>query len=122
MKKLDINKTTKNFISLWSEVHTNKFRLFITQTMLHWNIIFLVADASLNNYELTFEAICKKITHRVGSRSSIQNVLKNSELAGYTYKEISKNDKRAKNYYLTKFAMKEFNSLVTMDANNFVYQ
>ena len=73
-KKLNINKTTQNFISLWSEVHTNKFRLFTTQSMLYWNVIFLIADATLNNYELTYEDICRKINHRIGSRSSIQSL------------------------------------------------
>ena len=64
--------------------------------MLHWNVIFLIADASLNNYELTFEVVCRKVTYRIGSRSSVQNVLKNSELAGFIYREISKDDKKPK--------------------------
>ena len=107
-KKLNINKTTQNFISLWSEVHTNKFRLFTTQSMLYWNVIFLIADATLNNYELTYEDICKKVNHRIGSRSSIQNVLGNSLSAGYVQKKLCHNDKRAKYYNLTKSAMEEF--------------
>lgn len=121
-KKLNINKTTQNFISLWSEVHTNKFRLFTTQSMLYWNIIFLIADATLNNYELTYEDICKKINHRVGSRSSIQNVLVNSLAAGYAYKKPCHNDKRAKYYHLTKSAIEEFESLMDLDASAYEFK
>ena len=120
-QKLNINKTTQNFISLWSEVHTNKFRLFTTQSMLYWNVIFLIADATLNNYELTYEDICKKINHRIGSRSSIQNVLGNSLLAGYVQKKLCHNDKRAKYFHLTKSAMDEFETLLVMDADNYEY-
>ena len=121
-KKLNINKTTQNFISLWSEVHTNKFRLFTTQSMLYWNVIFLIADATLNNYELTYEDICKKVNHRIGSRSSIQNVLGNSLLAGYVQKKQCQNDKRAKYYYLTKSAMDEFETLLVSDADSYEYK
>ena len=120
-KKLNINKTTQNFISLWSEVHTNKFRLFTTQSMLYWNVIFLIADATLNNYELTYEDICRKINHRIGSRSSIQTVLGNSLSAGYVQKKLCHNDKRAKYFHLTKSAMDEFETLLVMDADNYEY-
>ena len=121
-KKLNINKTTQNFISLWSEVHTNKFRLFTTQSMLYWNVIFLIADATLNNYELTYEDICKKVNHRIGSRSSIQNVLGNSLSAGYVQKKLCHNDKRAKYYHLTKSAMEEFEALLVLDADSYEYK
>ena len=121
-KKLNINKTTQNFISLWSEVHTNKFRLFTTQSMLYWNVIFLIADATLNNYELTYEDICKKVNHRIGSRSSIQNVLGNSLSAGYVQKKLCHNDKRAKYYNLTKSAMEEFETLLVLDAHSYEYK
>ena len=120
-QKLNINKTTQNFISLWSEVHTNKFRLFTTQSMLYWNVIFLIADATLNNYELTYEDICKKVNHRIGSRSSIQNVLGNSLLSGYVQKKLCHNDKRAKYFHLTKSAMDEFETLLVMDADSYEY-
>ncbi len=121
-KKLNINKTTENFISLWSEVHTNKFRLFTTQSMLYWNVIFLIADATLNNYELTYEDICKRVNHRIGSRSSIQNVLRNSLSAGYVQKKLCHNDKRAKYYYLTNSAIEEFETLLVLDADNYEYK
>ena len=121
-KKLDINKTTQNFISLWSQVHTNKFRLFTTQSMLSWNIIFLIADATLNNYELTYEDICKKVNHRIGSRSSIQNVLGNSLSAGFVQKKLCHNDKRAKYYHLTISAMEEFETLLVLDADSYEYK
>ena len=121
-KKLNINKTTQNFISLWSEVHTNKFRLFTTQSMLYWNVIFLIADATLNNYELTYEDICKKINHRIGSRSSIQNVLGNSLAAGYVQKKLCQNDKRAKYYHLTESAIEEFKTLLVLDADSYEYK
>ena len=121
-KKLNINKTTQNFISLWSEVHTNKFRLFTTQSMLYWNVIFLIADATLNNYELTYEDICKKVNHRIGSRSSIQSVLGNSLSAGYVQKKLCHNDKRAKYYHLTESAMEEFETLLVLDADSYEYK
>ena len=121
-KKLNINKTTQNLISSWSEVHTNKFRLFTTQSMLYWNIIFLIADATFSNYELTFEDICKKVNHRVGSRSSVQNVLGNSLSAGYVKKKLCRNDKRAKYYHLTKLAMEEFETLLLLDSHNYDYK
>ena len=121
-QKLNINKTTQNFISLWSEVHTNKFRLFTTQSMLYWNVIFLIADATLNNYELTYEDICKRVNHRIGSRSSIQNVLGNSLAAGYVAKKLCHNDKRAKYYHLTKSAMEEFELLLVLDADSYEYK
>ena len=121
-QKLNINKTTQNFISLWSEVHTNKFRLFTTQSMLYWNVIFLIADATLNNYELTYEDICRKINHRIGSRSSIQTVLGNSLSAGYVQKKLCHNDKRAKYYNLTKSAMEEFETLLVLDADSYEYK
>ena len=121
-KKLNINRTTQNFISLWSEVHTNKFRLFTTQSMLYWNVIFLIADATLNNYELTYEGICKKVNNRVGSRSSIQNVLASSLSAGYVQKKLCHNDKRAKYYHLTKSALEEFETLLVSDADSYEYK
>ena len=121
-QKLNINKTTQNFISSWSEAHTNKFRLFTTQSMLYWNVIFLIADATLNNYELTYEDICKKVNHRIGSRSSIQNVLGNSLSAGYVQKKLCHNDKRAKYYNLTKSAMEEFELLLVLDADSYEYK
>ena len=121
-KKLNINKTTQNFMSLWSEVHTNKFRLFTTQSMLYWNVTFLIADATLNNYELTYEDICRKINHRIGSRSSIQNVLGNSLSAGYVQKKLCHNDKRAKYYHLTKSAIEEFETLLVLDADNYEFK
>ena len=121
-KKLNINKTTENFISLWSEIHTNKFRLFTTQSMLYWNVIFLIADATLNNYELTYEDICKRVNHRIGSRSSIQTVLGNSLSAGYVQKKLCHNDKRAKYYNLTKSAMEEFETLLVLDADSYDYK
>ena len=121
-KKLNINKTTQNFISLWSEVHTNKFRLFTTQSMLYWNVIFLIADATLNNYELTYEDICKKVNHRIGSRSSIQNVLGNSLSADYVQKKLCQNDKRAKYYHLTESAIEEFKTLLVLDADSYEYK
>ena len=121
-KKLNINKTTQNFISLWSQIHTNKFRLFTTQSMLYWNVIFLIADATLNNYELTYEDICKRVNHRIGSRSSIQTVLGNSLSAGYVQKKLCHNDKRAKYYNLTKSAMEEFETLLVLDADSYDYK
>ena len=121
-QKLNINKTTQNFISLWSQVHKNKFRLFTTQSMLYWNVIFLIADATLNNYELTYEDICKKVNHRIGSRSSIQNVLGNSLSAGYVQKKLCHNDKRAKYYHLTKSAIVEFETLLVLDADNYEFK
>ena len=121
-QKLNINKTTQNFISLWSQIHTNKFRLFTTQSMLYWNVIFLIADATLNNYELTYEDICRKINHRIGSRSSIQTVLGNSLSAGYVQKKLCHNDKRAKYYNLTKSAMEEFELLLALDADSYEYK
>ena len=121
-KKLNINKTVQNFISLWSQVHTNKFRLFTTQSMLYWNVIFLIADATLNNYELTYEDICRKINHRIGSRSSIQTVLGNSLSAGYVQKKLCHNDKRAKYFNLTKSAMEEFELLLVLDADSYEYK
>ena len=121
-QKLNINKTTQNFISSWSEAHTNRFRLFTTQSMLYWNVIFLIADATLNNYELTYEDICRKINHRIGSRSSIQTVLGNSLSAGYVQKKLCHNDKRAKYYNLTKSAMEEFELLLVLDADSYEYK
>ena len=122
MKKLSIKKSIKAFIEGWVEELADPFTSWLYQSVLHWNVIMLIADGTFNEYDISFEDICKKINHRIGSRSSIQYVLGNSLSAGYVQKKLCHNDKRAKYYNLTKSAMEEFELLLVLDADSYEYK
>ena len=76
VKNLSIEKSVKRFVENWVDDQADPFASWMFQSVLHWNVVMLIADSTFNIYEISFEDICLKINHRVGSRTSIQNIIK----------------------------------------------
>ena len=121
-KKLSIKKTTSRFIELWVEEIADPFTSWLYQSVLHWNVIMLIADASYNNYEISFEDICIRINSRVGSRTSIQNVIKVGISKNYIIKSPSKNDNRKKILVLSSEGKSNFENFLKRDSQTYVYE
>lgn len=121
MKNLDIKKTISKFIELWVDETANPFTSFLYQSILHWNVLMLIADSTLNDYEISFEDICEKINSRVGSRTSIQNIIKIGLDKKYLNKIPSKNDARRKIITLSVNGLNEFREFIKKDAECYYY-
>ena len=76
VKNLSIEKSVKRFVENWVDEQADPFASWMFQSVLHWNVVMLIADSTFNIFEISFEDICLKINHRVGSRTSIQNIIK----------------------------------------------
>ena len=61
MKKLSIKKSITAFIEGWVEELADPFTSWLYQSVLHWNVIMLIADGTFNDYDISFEDICLKI-------------------------------------------------------------
>jgi hypothetical protein len=121
-KKLSIKKTVSRFIENWVDEMADPFTSWLFQSVLHWNVIMLVADGTFNEYEISFEDICLKINNRVGSRTSIQNIIKVGIAKGYFTKTTSKNDNRRKVLYLSENGKKSFEEFLLKDETTYVYE
>ena len=82
----------------------------------------LVADGTFNEYEISFEDICLKINNRVGSRTSIQNIIKVGIATGYFTKTTSQNDNRRKILHLSENGKKLFKEFLLKDETTYVYE
>ncbi|MFL2899704.1 MAG: hypothetical protein ACJZ41_04390 [Candidatus Pelagibacterales bacterium] len=98
------------------------FTSWLFQSVLHWNVIILVADGTFNEYEISFEDICLKINTRVGSRTSIQNIIKVGIAKGYIIKTASKNDNRRKVLSLSEGGKNSFQEFLLKDETTYVYE
>ena len=68
------------------------------------------------------EDICLKINHRVGSRTSIQNIIKVGIEKKFFDKVPSINDSRRKVIYLSDLGNQYFIDFVTKDAATYIYE
>ena len=82
----------------------------------------LIADASYNNYEISFEDICIRINSRVGSRTSIQNIIKVGISKNYIIKNPSKNDNRKKILVLSSEGKSNFENFLKRDSQTYAYE
>ncbi len=122
MKKLSISKSVSAFIESWVEELADPFTSWLYQSVLHWNVIMLIADATFNNYEISFEDICIKINSRVGSRTSIQNIIKVGIDKNYFTKSPSRSDNRKKILFLSDSGRKAFEIFIKKDASVYIYE
>tara|TARA_B100001093_G_scaffold284601_1_gene271812 strand:+ start:238 stop:609 length:372 start_codon:yes stop_codon:yes gene_type:complete len=121
-KKLSIKKTVSRFIENWVDEMADPFTSWLFQSVLHWNVIMLVADGTFNEYDISFEDICLKINNRVGSRTSIQNIIKVGIAKGYFIKSVSQNDNRRKVLSLSENGKKSFEEFLRKDETTYVYE
>ena len=122
MKKLSVEKSVKRFVENWVDEQADPFASWMFQSVLHWNVVMLIADATFNKYQISFEDICLKINHRVGSRTSIQNIIKVGIAKKFFDKVPSKNDSRRKVIYLSDLGNQYFIDFVTKDAATYIYE
>ena len=122
MKKLSIKKSIKAFIEGWVEELADPFTSWLYQSVLHWNVIMLIADSTFNNYEISFEDICYKVNPRVGSRTSIQNIIKVGIDKNYFTKIPSKGDNRKKILFLSDPGKEAFENFIKKDASVYIYE
>ena len=122
MKKLSIKKSVKRFVENWVDEQADPFASWMFQSVLHWNVLMLIADATFNSYEISFEDICLKINHRVGSRTSIQNIIKVGIEKKFIDKEPSEKDSRRKVLYLSEIGNRSFINFVKKDAETYIYE
>jgi len=122
MKKLSIKKSIKAFIEGWVEELADPFTSWLYQSVLHWNVIMLIADGTFNDYDISFEDICLKINPRVGSRTSIQNIIKVGIEKNYFIKNPSLSDNRKKVLLLSDLGKKCFEDFIEKDASVYIYE
>ena len=90
-KKRDI------YSSFFSKNYSSKF---FFKSILH-HVISLEVYENNNSDGISFETICSNVPKSIGSRSSIQSILKDALDRNIFLKYQSKKDKRIKNYYLS---------------------
>ena len=122
MKKLSIKKSIAAFIEGWVEELADPFTSWLYQSVLHWNVIMLIADGTFNEYDISFEDICLKINPRVGSRTSIQNIIKVGIEKNYFIKNPSLSDNRKKVLLLSDLGKKCFEDFIEKDASVYIYE
>ena len=122
MKKLSIKKSITAFIEGWIEELADPFTSWLYQSVLHWNVIMLIADGTFNDYDISFEDICLKINPRVGSRTSIQNIIKVGIEKNYFIKNPSLSDNRKKVLLLSDLGKKCFEDFIEKDASVYIYE
>ena len=122
MKKLSIKKSITAFIEGWVEELADPFTSWLYQSVLHWNVIMLIADGTFNDYDISFEDICLKINPRVGSRTSIQNIIKVGIEKNYFIKNPSLSDNRKKVLLLSDLGKKCFEEFIEKDASVYIYE
>ena len=122
MKKLSIKKSITAFIEGWVEELADPFTSWLYQSVLHWNVIMLIADGTFNDYDISFEDICLRINTRVGSRTSIQNIIKVGIEKNYFNKTPSLSDNRKKVLLLSDLGKKCFEEFIEKDASVYIYE
>ena len=122
MKKLSIKKSIKAFIEGWVEELADPFTSWLYQSVLHWNVIMLIADGTFNDYDISFEDICLKVNPRVGSRTSIQNIIKVGIEKNYFINNPSLSDNRKKVLLLSDLGKKCFEDFIEKDASVYIYE
>ena len=92
------NKLSNMKSNFYCETNQSNASKFFKGSILHLSISLEIGVAHFNDKSISFEIICKNIPKRIGSRSSIQNILKEAVLLGFFLKQESSIDKRIKFY------------------------
>ena len=71
---------------------------FFRSSILHFAISLEVGEGHYKNNPVSFETICLNIPRKIGSRSSIQNILNDAVDRGYFVKVTNSKDRRIKQY------------------------
>ena len=71
---------------------------FFKSSLLHFAISLEIGEGQYKNDPVSFEKICASIPTKIGSRSSIQNILNEAVDKGFFVKRPSSFDKRIKKY------------------------
>tara|TARA_B100001175_G_C18949025_1_gene375025 strand:- start:52 stop:432 length:381 start_codon:yes stop_codon:yes gene_type:complete len=92
------NKLSNMKSNFYYETNQSNASKFFKGSILHLSISLEIGVAHFNDKSISFEIICKNIPKRIGSRSSVQNILKEAVLLGFFLKKESSIDKRIKVY------------------------
>ncbi len=92
---------------------------FFFKSILH-HVISLEVYENNNSNGISFETICANIPKQIGSRSSIQSILKDALERNIFYKYENKQDKRIKNFYLTKSYYDLINKWIQQEESHFL--
>ena len=84
-----------DFYGLFDETKESQF---FKSSILNMCISFEIGIGHYNEKNISFESICKNIPKKIGSRSSIQNILNEAVRLKYFLKKESQIDKRIKLY------------------------
>ncbi len=85
---------------------------FFRSSILHFAISLEIGEGHYKDNPVSFETICSNIPKKIGSRSSIQNILNDAVYRGHFVKVINNKDKRIKQYlYSDKYSKMIFNWL-----------
>ena len=115
-----IVKTIENALNFYEFELSIPLTMFMFQSPLHWNIMTIIALASFKeNNSTSFQDICKKINSKVGSKSSIQTIIKNGILQGFINKKENSSDKRIKNLTLSHKAKDDYVKWLELDAETY---
>ena len=71
---------------------------FFRSSVLHFAVSLEIGEGHYINNPASFETICANIPRKIGSRSSIQNILNDAVERGYFVKIVNTVDKRIKQY------------------------
>ena len=94
--------------SFYNEGKSSLENEFFNKSILHMSITFEIAIGNFNNKNISYEVICQNIPKKIGSRSSIQNIINQGVHLNFFFKEKLAYDKRIKVLSLTK----NFNSMI----------
>ena len=83
------NKLSNMKSNFYYETNQSNASKFFKGSILHLSISLEIGVAHFNDKSISFEIICKNIPKRIGSRSSVQNILKEAVLLGFFLKKES---------------------------------
>ena len=101
-----LNSITKD---LYSDKKSNTCRNFFFSSMLHYAISLEIASNSYKSKLISLDGLCKIIPKKLGSLSSINNILRQGVKLGYFIKQSNDNDNRLRGYKLSE----EFSLMIT---------
>ena len=116
----EIAETIKSALEFYKYELDLPLTNFIFQSPLHWNVMTIIALATFEpSLTTSFQHLCKSISPKTGSKSSIQSIIESGIQRGFIEKSPLLNDKRIKSLKLTKTATKDYENWVRADATTF---
>ena len=116
----EIAETIKSALEFYKYELDLPLTNFIFQSPLHWNVMTIIALATLDREQTTsFQHLCESISPKTGSKSSIQSIIETGIQRGFIKKSPLHNDKRIKSLKLTETAAKDYENWVRADATTF---